>query len=433
MTCDQPAIAGSWLVRRMFPVLATAGLLIVGMASTIWWGPALVGKTGWSLPHDLWGTMIAAQRLARGDLAGLYTSPTGLVSLPGAAVIMVPVVLVAQAAGLSLRVPGPHHAHPGAWLLAGPYAIVLAATALFAADALAEHLGVSRPRRALLAGAGAVGVWSVSARWGHPEDAVAVALLLSGVLALARNRAGRAAWLTGAAIAVQPLVVLAVPVLLAVLPVRRWPGFAARAAAPGAVLLAAAAAANWSATTRAVLRQPNWPAVDHPTPWTPLAPALAHHAVAAGPVRWLAVLAACGCGLAVRRARGAPDRPADGAPDRTSWWTAEELRGLLWWLAVALALRSVFEPVMVAYYPWPALALALIAATGSWRRLITTSVAAAAVTGLAQGQWRGLWTWWAPVIALLALTLALARPAGRPRPARGPGPGERPREMMITR
>jgi hypothetical protein len=92
----------------------------------------------------------------------------------------------------------------------------------------------------------------------------------------------------------------------------------------------------------------------------------------------------------------------------------------------------VFEPVMVAYYPWPALALALIAATDSWRRLITTSVAAAAVTGLAQGQWRGLWTWWAPVIALLALTLVLAR-VPRPRAARGPGPGERPREMMITR
>jgi hypothetical protein len=173
-----------------------------------------------------------------------------------------------------------------------------------------------------------------------------------------------------------------------------------------------------------VLRQPNWPAVDHPTPWTPLAPALGHHAVAAGPIRWLAVLAACGCGLAVRRARGAPDDPGR--------WTAQALRGLLWWLAVALALRSVFEPVMVAYYPWPALALALIAATDSWRRLITTSVAAAAVTGLAQGQWRGLWTWWAPVIALLALTLFLAR-VPRPRAARGPGPGERPREMMITR
>lgn len=449
MTPDQPAIERSWLVRRMFPVLATAGLVLVGLGSTVWWGPALIGKTGWSLPHDLWGTMLAAQRLAHGDLAGLYTRQTGLVSLPGAAVVLVPVVLILQAAGLSLQVPGPHNPEPGAWLLAGPYAIVLSAAALFAADAIAEHLGVSRPRRALLAGAGAVGVWSVSARWGHPEDAAAVALLLAGVLGLVRERAGKAAWLTGAAVAIQPLVLLAVPVLLAVLPVRRWPGFLVRAAAPGAVLLAAAALADWGATASAVFRQPNWPAVDHLTPWTPLAPALGHGAVAAGPIRWLAILAACACGLAVRRRRAAagrnpdsrdPDgqgtdsRDPDGRdPDTGAGpWTAHAIRELLWWMAVALALRSLFEPVMVAYYPWPALAAALIAATGSWRQLITTSLAAAACTGLAQGQWKGLWTWWAPVIVLLVVTLVLARVPRRPE-ARDPGPGERPREMMIAR
>src|SRR5215475_4097246 len=98
MSCDQTPQNGPWLVRRLFPVLATAGLLLIGMAATTWWGPALEGRTAWSLPHDLWGTMIAAQRLAHGHLAGLYTHPTGLVSLPGAAVIMVPVVVVAQSA-----------------------------------------------------------------------------------------------------------------------------------------------------------------------------------------------------------------------------------------------------------------------------------------------------------------------------------------------
>ena len=44
-----------------------------------------------------------------------------------------------------------------------------------------------------------------------------------------------------------------------------------RAAAPGALLLlAAAAAANWPATIYAVTVQPNWPAIDHPTPWIAL-------------------------------------------------------------------------------------------------------------------------------------------------------------------
>jgi hypothetical protein len=76
---------------------------------------------------------------------------------------------------------------------------------------------------------------------------------------------------------------------------------------------------------------------------------------------------------------------------------------------VALALRCVFEPVMVAYYLWPALAVALIAASPSWPRLIATSAAAVALTYASQLSWRSPWTWWAPMIAGLALTLFLAR------------------------
>ena len=81
----------------------------------------------------------------------------------------------------------------------------------------------------------------------------------------------------------QPLVVLALPIMLVVVEPRRLMGFLARAAAPAAVLLGAAAAANWKATAHAVTSQPNWPAVDHPTPWTLLAPHLTGGAVAAGP------------------------------------------------------------------------------------------------------------------------------------------------------
>ena len=40
------------------------------MAGTIW-GPRFYGKTAWALPDDLWGTLIAAQRLAHLNLAGL--------------------------------------------------------------------------------------------------------------------------------------------------------------------------------------------------------------------------------------------------------------------------------------------------------------------------------------------------------------------------
>jgi outer membrane lipoprotein-sorting protein len=400
MTSPSPA-AGPWLARRLFPLLATAGLLAVGMATTTWWEPGLLAKHGWMLPHDLWGTLVAARRLAHLDVGGLYTHPTALISLPGAAVILVPVAAVIGAAGLSLQVPGPHNLHPGAWLFAGPYLIIVSAVALFAADAIAEALGVPRRRRALLAAAGAVALWGVSVQWGHPEDAVAVGWLLFAILALSRARTGRSGWLMGAAVATQPLALLTLPVILMAIQPRRRARFLVRATAPGALLLAAAAAANWPATIYAVTVQPNWPAIDHPTPWTALAPYLSHGAVAAAPARLLAILAACGCALAAgRRWRAAR---------ATATWSPDILADLLWWAAAALAMRPVFESVMVAYYLWPVLAVALITASRSWPRLAATSLAAAALTLVSQVSGRGPWIWWASMVAGLGCTLFLAR------------------------
>jgi hypothetical protein len=400
-----------WPVRRLLPLLATAGLVLIGMASTTWWGPAMVGKTAWGLPDDLWGTLVAAQRLAHLDLAGLYTKPTGLVSLPGAAVILVPAAAIIEAAGFSLQVPGAHNPQPAAWLVAGPYQMAVSGLALFAADAIAERLGASLLKRALLAGAGAVTLWSVSVLWGHPEDAVAVGLLLFAILALSDGRAGGSAWLTGAAVAVQPLVLLALPVIAMVVEPRRLPGYLTRAAAPGVLLLAAAAVANWTATVHAVTSQPNWPGVDHPTPWDWLAPHLSGGAVAAGPARIVAILVACGCALRVGRRWPEARRLAP--------WRPQILQDMLWWVAVTLALRSLFEPVMVAYYLWPVLAVALIAASTGWTRLITTSVVTSTVTFVSQLTWRGPWTWWSPMVAGLAVTLILAR---FPRSVTAPGP-----------
>jgi hypothetical protein len=393
-----------WLVRRMFPILATIGLIAIGMAGTIW-GPRYYGLSAWAVPDDLWATLVAAQRFLHLDLAGLYTQPTNLVSFPGTALILVPVAAIMDAAGLPLHA-GPQGPHPGEWLLIAPLETVIASVTLFAADAIAERLGASRPKRFLLAAASATALWNVSVRWGHPEDAVAVGLLLYGVLALSGGRTSRAAWLAGAGVAVQPLVLLAFPVLVVVVEPKRLPGFAVRAATPSVVLLAAAAAANWTATVRAITSQPNAPKVDHPTPWIYLAPHLSDGSVAAGPGRALAIVVACGCGLgAWHRWRTAR---------QTVPWTTEILQDVLWWIAAALALRSVFEPVMVSYYVWPPLAVALVAASGNWWRLFATSTTATVLTYLAQASWRNPWAWWTPMVAVLALTLVVARPA---RPA----------------
>jgi hypothetical protein len=410
-----------WLARRLFPVLATAVLVAVGLVSTTCY-PLLVGKFAWALPHDLWGTLVAARRLVHGNWGGLYAQPTGLVTLPGAAVILAPAAVIADAAGLSLQIPGPLNPYPGVWLLAGPYEIALSGVVLFAADAIAEQLGVTRTRRALLAAASAVALWSVAVRWGHPEDAVALGLFLFGILALARSRTGRSGWLIGAAVAVQPLVLLALPFAAVVIEPRRLAGFLARAAAPGAVLLGAAAAANWHATFSAVTSQPNSPTINHLTAWTALAPHLGGGTVAAGPARVLAIGVACGCALiAGRRWRAALAR--DG-------WSPRILQELLWWAAVALALRCVFEPVMVAYYMWPALAVALIAASPDWLRLIATSVTVTALTFASQLSWRSPWTYWTPMIAGLALTLFLAHVPPRAMPDRQQAP--EPHDLSTT-
>jgi hypothetical protein len=421
------------LIRRAFPLIASAILIAVTMGTTTL-GPALIGRTQWALPFDYWGTLVAAVRLAHFDVGGIYTQPTGLVSLPGTAVILLPVAAVISAAGLSLGIPGPHNPHPAVWMVAGPYQVAISCVALFAADALAERLWVPRGKRMLLAAASGVALWNVAGRWGHPEDAVAVGLLLYAILALSRSQVPLAGWLTGFAVGVQPLVLLAVPVLAAVLPPRRIPAFLVRGALPSVALLGAAAIANWSATYTAVTSQPNSPSVNHPTLWTGLAPHMSGGDVAAGPARALTILLACCCALALRRrwhagraispdavslASGIPvsgslaSGAAADAPGGTGTigvWSSELLSDVLWWSALALALRSFFEPVMVSYYLWPVLAAGLIpTATLTWRRLIAASVVASAVTGLAQGSWHNVWLWWLPVIAGLVALLALGR------------------------
>src|SRR5580692_6627775 len=151
-----------WISRRLFPLLGLAGLLLIGYSSTVWWGPALVGRTAWALPNDLWGTLVAANRLLHGNLAGLYTKPTGLITFPGGAIILMPVVALIDAAGWSLHLQGPGNEQPAAWLLAGPYETIISAVALFAADAIAEHTGATRHKRLILATASTIAVWNVS-------------------------------------------------------------------------------------------------------------------------------------------------------------------------------------------------------------------------------------------------------------------------------
>jgi hypothetical protein len=447
------------LKRRWIPLIGSVIFIVIGMFTTTWGPTHLMKHTEWALPYDLWGTLIAAVRLAHGNVGGIYAPGTGLISLPGAAVILVPVAVVISAFGLSLQIPGADNLHPAVWLVAGPYQMAISCVVLFATDALAERLGVAHWKRVLLCAASLGILWSPSPRWGHPEDAVALGLLLYAVLAQSKGKLGLAGWLTGCAICVQPLVLLAVPVQLALLPWRRMVPFLVRGAVPSAVLLAAAAIGNWHDTYQAVTSQPDSPVINHPTLWTSLAPQMANQNVAAGPFRLATIVLACLCAILIRRrwqaqatetpetadtypAPEAPSRaqPGEGAfqGDRggtpvllgeglphawggprgghppggnTAIWSAALLADVLWWVALTLALRSFFEPVMVSYYPWPPMAVALIpAAYLGWRRLWATALIAGGLTAAAQGPSHAAWIWWAPIVAGLVIMLAVARP-----------------------
>src|SRR5262249_60348368 len=133
--------------------------------------------------------------------------------------------------------------------------------------------------------------------------------------ALNRSRTALPVCLMVAGVCARPLVPLALPVLLAVLPWRRMPLFLLRAAAPSIVLLGAAAVANWHATYTSVTSQPNSPVINHPTAWTSLAPQMSGGNVAPRPARLAPILLACCCALAVRRRWLAWQNAAGGA-----WW-----------------------------------------------------------------------------------------------------------------
>jgi hypothetical protein len=86
---------------------------------------------------------------------------------------------------------------------------------------------------------------------------------------------------------------------------------------------------------------------------------------------------------------------------------------IAWAVALALALRIYFEPVMDAYYAWPALAVGLVVAARGHHRRFVVSIAIAMLTTVV-AQWRlGWFPWW---VIDVGGTTALLVVASRPQP-----------------
>jgi hypothetical protein len=385
------ALRSSRIVRREWPLLCSAGVVASGMAYGLLWAPVVRHQNQWIDPGDIWGAYRSAHFIAWGAFGSVYAAGTRLITFPGILLLFAPVAMLTGGLGMSESFPFALP-HPTAWLVLGPYEMLIGCVALFACDALAERLGVGSTRRIALCLAEAVALWPVLVLWGHPEDALAVALVVYASARALDDRWTGAGWLFGAAIATQPLVISALPVLLACAGIARAAKLLIRSFAPSVLLLATPVLASFPTTMHALVDQPNFPRIDHPTPWLFLAPSLGGSgsatAVAAGPGRVVGLLAACVLGLWIRRWRQRPDL-------------------VVWALAVALAMRCFTESVMDPYYVWPCLALGLVSAASRPRRFWVLAALIAVVLTVGSEFRFGEWVWWLTVTAAIALFLAV--------------------------
>jgi hypothetical protein len=407
---------GGWWVRHVIPLAGTAAVLVLGINLGIEWNPVVHQTQAWAGAFDVWRSYGVTDAVLGGHLGQVYAPGSGLVGLPGPLVLFAPAVALSQ--GLHLSVGGPVLLQPTAWIVLEPWILILSSTVLFAADCVARRLGVGDRRRWVLMGAEVIVLWDVAFWYGHPEYPIAVALVLFATLDALDGRWARCGWLFGVAVACQPIALAAVGVAFALAPTRRWGGLVVRMAVPPVLVLIGPLLASWRRAYRALHLQPEPLFRDHPTPLAHLAPHLPGDWVSGAPMRSVGTVAAFVlCWVVCRR------RPP--------------LAVVVAVVAAALLLRCLLDPVLVSYYVFAPLAVALVAATACSRvRFVAACLGAALVTVYAQLGPGGEWRWSLVVVGGAAVVVALSWPGrlgapDRPRPAaesgragaRGPGAG----------
>jgi hypothetical protein len=418
--------------------------VIVGMTYYFRWGSVFHhDPSEWISPGDLWDTLRAATSLVQGHVGSIYSAQTGFFAPPAFLILLAPMAalrnqfgtafveirnnghLVAHPLSYQASGGGPYFTtstatlgtktlavHPQLFVILALYVLLLSCVALFACDALAERLGVSGVRRVSLSIIEAVLLWNVAVIWGHPQDAIAVALVVYAVIFALDDRYKGAGWLLGASLAFQPLTIVVFPIVLVMGGKSRALGTAIRGVVPTAALVIAPFVASFHATYRSIVVQPAFPdtAYNHRTPWTSLAPSLGGRgpktAVGGGPLRIAVLALAAGVGWLALRWRHRPEM-------------------IVWAVAVALALRCYLESAMTPYYIWPALAVGVVvAARGTWPRFAAGAAIAIAVTILAQVH-LGVYPWWLVDVGGLTALLVVASKS-EPAPALESAPETRP-------
>jgi hypothetical protein len=389
----------SWCAVRSAPLVGTIAMLAGGMAYVIGWG-VLRHHGVWSTPPDLWGISRSALAVAHGNFAGVYFPNVALTGPPGLEFVLVPVVALGEGLGLHPLIPG-SGASPHLWLLLGPAALLIGSTVLFALDAVARRWALSVGRRMVLALVVGAGITDVVVAYGHPEDCAAVALMVWA--ALARDDGpegiGRAGWLFGLAIALQPMAVLGIVPVFATIPPRRVPPLLLRLALPSVIVLAPVLATSASHAIFVLVHQPSYPISASSTPFSGLTRPINSYEVTAGPMRLVSTTLSAAVAYLVCRRRS-------------------DLPTVLTMTAVAFALRVLLETELVGYYFWPIAALCvLLALRRSWRRFWIVLSAAFANVMLGSYNHKAIAVWWPTIMATVLIMLAAAALPVEPTPA----------------
>ena len=283
------------LRRRKWACIASAVYVAFGCVFSFYLFPKIFHHDQWLTPADVWSSFRGAQFVVWGD----FTDGLQHVSAPGTVLLLAPAAYLSDSLHLISSVDPLFLDKPTAWMVLGPYDLVVGTTAIFAFDRMAERLAVPSTRRILLVWTEAMALFPIVVLWGHPEDVVSLSFAMWGLSAgLDRHWRG-AGWLFGVAIVLQPIALLAVLPALALCPISAWAKVAWRAIAPMALLMVIPLATAFGETMRFV-HEPNFVSPNHPTPLMAFAPAAGHDLISAGPLRLACVLIARGdspCGL----------------------------------------------------------------------------------------------------------------------------------------
>jgi hypothetical protein len=237
-----------------FAAGAAAGAVAVACFVSFVIGPAV--GLGWMEGGDTWLTTSSAQYVSFGGLGYVYSVNHAYLALPGFLVLYAPVVALGDRLGLATGYPFPL-AHPTMWYVAGPFFFICGATAILGTDYLACTLGVARPRRRVLAVAGALLlVWPIAGLAGHPEDLLALALVCWSLGLHLRGRPYQSAAILALAVLTQTWAGLLIPVMVAASPAGRRIGFLLRSAVAPALTGLVLLSLDWRDASLDIIRQP---------------------------------------------------------------------------------------------------------------------------------------------------------------------------------